>query len=76
MCSGGQEGQWHPGLLRNSVASRSREQIISLYSSTVQFRALHYKTDAEALMQRVQKRAVKLVRGLEGKPCEEWLREL
>ncbi|KAJ7411880.1 RNA-directed DNA polymerase from mobile element jockey-like protein [Willisornis vidua] len=83
-CPGSQEGNHVLGGIRQSITSRSKEGIVLLSASAleqlhleyyVQFWVPQYRKVIK-LLKRVQRRATKMVEGLEWKLCEEWMKAL
>ena len=71
------------GCTKRSMTSRSRELILPLCSALmrsheeycIQFWGAQHTKDVE-LLEQVQRRAMKMIRGLEHLPCEYRLREM
>ncbi|KFV95126.1 hypothetical protein N327_02827, partial [Fulmarus glacialis] len=78
-----QKANYILGCIKRSVASKSREMILPLHSTLVRSHleyCVHlwgpqHKKGID-LLKRVQRRALKMIRGLEHLPCEDRLRKL
>jgi len=81
MCPCSPESQLYPmGCIKGSVASRSREVILPLYSTlvrpiTVQMWSPQYRRDIN-LLDCVQRRATEMIHGMEHLSHEDKLKEL
>jgi len=78
-----QQANCIPGCIKRSMASRAREGILPLCSalvrhhleSCIQFWSPQHRKDMD-LLEKVQRRATKMIQGMEHLSCEEKLREL
>ena len=74
-----QKANWILGCIKRSTASRAREEILPLYSVLVRphleccISQYSRKVD---LLECIQRRATKMIQGMEHLPCEDRLREL
>ena len=69
--------------VHSCISSKSKEVILPLYAALfrpqleycIQFWAPHFKRDVDS-MERVQRKATRMIRGQQGRPYEERLRDL